>query len=215
MQNRLASILLIPLALVLTAACSESTDGAGAGAGGDASTTTSSTGSQTSTTSSTSAGTGGDETGDPVVAINEISATDDWVELVNLGPGTADLSDWSVADQDAPGAPKLDEALVFPQGTSLEEGDYLLIVAKVDAPEPGPQTTCLPDGGPATCHQAMFGISDASGDAIFLIEPGGEIATQVDYPAGDVDDGESWARTPDGTGDFESAAPTPGAVNDP
>ncbi len=209
------------LAIVLTllCACSESRDDTGGGGQTGASSTADATSASnaTSTSDASSAtGMGGGDPGPALVVVNEISATDDWVELVNLGPGAADLSGWVVADEETPGVPKLTEALTFPEDTSLEEGAYLLVVAKVTDPMPGPQSDCLASGGPDTCYQAAFGISDGSGDGIYLLDADGVSIDEVTYPPGAAADGESWARLPDGEGDFGvSANPSPGEKNGP
>lgn len=200
---------------LLLSACSESAngDGGSGGNGGTSGWTSSATSGSTADTSSstTSSGAGGaPATGH--ARINEISATEDWVELFAQG-GDVDLGGFTLADQESPGVPKLDEGVVFPEGTLLAEGEVLLVVGKFSPPAEGPQTTCLPDGGPETCFQAAFGISDGSGDALFVLDPEGAVVEQVDYPAGAAADGESWARIPDGTGPFQATAPSPGASN--
>lgn len=205
------------LASLFLLACSESADGGGGAGGGTSSAeaTTASTGSTSTADASSSAtsasGTGG-AAGAGLVRVNEISATEDWVELFAQG-GAVDLSGFTLADQESPGVPKLDEAVVFPAGTTLGEGEFLLIVGKIDAPAEGPQTTCLLDGGPETCFHAAFGISDSSGDALFVLDPEGAVVDQADYPAAAAVEGESWARVPDGSGPFQVASPTPGTSN--
>jgi hypothetical protein len=209
--HRMVTVLATAL---LLAACSESADddgGSGGNAGGSGSTNATTSASSADASSTTSGGAGG-ASASGHARINEISATEDWVELFAQG-GDVDLGGFTLADQESPGVPKLDEGLVFPEGTQLAEGEVLVVVGKFAPPAEGLQTTCLPDGGPETCYQAAFGISDGSGDALFVIDPEGTVVEQVDYPAGAAADGESWARIPDGTGPFQAAAPSPGAAN--
>lgn len=156
---------------------------------------------------------GGGGAGQAKVVINEISATgDDWIELVNVGDAVMDLDGYGIADQDGD-MPKLAEAVRFEAGTKLSPGAYLVIVAGLDMAEPGPQSDCLPNGGPATCHQAAFGISASNGDKIYLLSPSDAIVEEAAYPANAVADGQTYGRVPNGIGDFEACDPTPGEAN--
>jgi hypothetical protein len=198
------------------AGCSEAKDDSdgegGSGTGGAAQ----STGSETSTGSEatgsvTSSGATGGSVGD--VVINEVSATEDWIELFNPGTAAADIGGITLADQDTPGVPKLDEAIQFPAGTSIAPGAYLFILVKQDTATPGqaqPQTMCAP--GPSPCFHAPFGLSDTDGDAVFLLQDMTPLAV-VNYPPATIPDGQSYCRLPNGNGDFAACAPTPGATN--
>ncbi|MDI1450612.1 lamin tail domain-containing protein [Polyangium sp. 6x1] len=148
------------------------------------------------------------------VVINEIAATgaEEWIEIVNVGDAVMDLDGYAIADQDGD-APKLAEAVRFEAGTKLSPGAYLVIVAGVDAPEAGPQSNCLSEGGPATCYQAGFGISAKNGDKIFFLSPSDAIVEEAAYPPDAVADGETYGRVPNGIGDFEACEPTPGEAN--
>jgi hypothetical protein len=188
----------------------------GDGGAGDGGATTASGGSDTSSGGvGGSAGTssGGAAVG-PVV-VNEIKGSDgDYVELMNTGADAFDLSDHAIADALDDGAPKLDGAARFPEGTKLEPFEHLLLLADQDPAEGvGPHDICLPDGGPSTCYYSTWGISDGNGDKIFLLSPDDEVVAEAEYPAGAVPAGSSWGRLPDGTGDFTENAPTPGEPN--
>jgi len=211
-MSRITTVLPIA-ALFLAIGCSESksddTGGGGSGTGGEAQSTTSSAGGATTTTTDTTT-TSSMTTGD--VVVNEVSATEDWVELFNRGDGPADLSGLSLADQDTPGVPKIAEEITFPDGTTLAPGAYLFVLAKqaVDPGEQAPQSVCAPGSSP--CFYASFGLSDSNGDAVFLLD-GRTILDTGEYPAGAVVADESWCRLPNGTGGFAACAPTPSAVN--
>lgn len=198
-------------------ACSEAkTDGTGgATTSSTSSTPSTATGSTAATMSSStgmSASSGSTSSGGPGgVVINEMSgAGDDYIELFNAGDATADLSDLRIADQESPGVPKLSDAVVLPKGTTLPKGAYLFILGGVNNPVEGPVTDCAP--GPAPCFQAGFKLSNAEGDAVFLIDADDEILEQDAYPGG-LDDGTTWSRLPNGTGAFAEGDATPGAAN--
>jgi hypothetical protein len=170
--------------------------GAGTGSGGDPSTT--------------SSGTGG-ESGQLV--INEISADgDDWIELFNAGVGPVDLSGMKVCDQEEPGVPKLEDAIIIPDDTVLEPGAYLFILADQDTPAEGFTDVC--DPGPAPCLQAGFGLSQGDGDEVFVLDFEDVLVTSEPYPADAAVEPTTWGRLPNGTGDFTVTAATPGAENE-
>lgn len=198
--------------LVMALACSEAKDeDDGEGGSGTGSTTGATSGTQSTTgTGAVTSGAGGGAAGDLVV--NEISASDDWIELFNRGSAPFDLGGLTLADQDMPGVPKLDEAIVFPSGTTVAPGGYLFILAKQDGAPAGevqPQTMCEP--GPSPCFHAPFGLSAADGDALFVLDDTTVIAS-ADFPANAVPDTQSYCRLPDG-GALAPCAPTPGAAN--
>ena len=198
--------------MVVTFACSEANDDSdGEGGSGTTTATGATSGTQSTTgTGAVTSGAGGGAAGDLV--INEISASDDWIELYNRGTSAFDLGGLTLADQESPGVPKLDEAIVFPAGTSLAPGGYLFIVAKQDGAPTGevqPQTTCAP--GPSPCFHAPFGLSAADGDALFVLDDMTVVAS-ADFPANAVPDTQSYCRLPDG-GALAPCAPTPGAAN--
>lgn len=206
----------ILLSTLMVAGCSEAkVDGAGG--------STSSTGSSTATmgttavsgstsTMSTSATSGSTSSGGPGgVVINEMSgAGDDYIELFNAGGDTVDLSGLRITDQESPGVPKLADAITLPAGTTLPKGAYLFILCGVPNPSPDPVTECAP--GPAPCFQADFKLSNSEGDAVFLVDADDEILEEDAYP-GNLDDGTTWSRLPNGTGAFAEGDATPGAAN--
>lgn len=182
---------------------------------GDSATSTSDGGSGGGTsTSSGAAGSGGTIPSIDVV-FNEIQAQgEDYVELTNTGSATFDLSGYGVADSLAAGGPKLDAAARFPADTTLAAGAHLLLVLEQDpAAGVGPHNVCLATGGPASCYYTTWGISAASGEKAYLLAPDDAVVGVVDYPVNAAPVGSSWGRLPDGTGEFQVTAPTPGDVN--
>jgi hypothetical protein len=112
---------------------------------------------------------------DTKVVINEINYksadtydTGDWVELFNAGAATVDLSDWVLTDNGK------DEPYIFPNGTLLYPGDYLVVSTKlVDF---------------KTLHSSIsnsigsfdFGLS-STGDFVILKDNNGVVKDSVNY----------------------------------
>lgn len=208
----LSGLLAVTLANLASFGCAESTDNRSSGTAGSDS-AGSSSGSTSSSSSSSSSGQSSSG-GTAKLVINEVqTTTDDWVEIINVGDGVANLSGMGLADQDTNGTPKLAEAVRFIEGENLVPGEYLLVVANVKNPILGPTGDCLASGGPATCYQASWGISGANGDQIFLLSPMDEVVEAVIYPANAVLDGQSYCRLPNGAGQFQACKPTPGELN--
>lgn len=148
------------------------------------------------------------------VLLNEISATKEWVELVSTGATATDVSGYRVADSEKEGgAPKLSDAVTFPAGTVLSPKSYLIVQGGgLD----GGGVPC-PDGGQSYCFNAQFGVSNKSGETIYLLDSAGGVVGTATYPPKAVDAGSSWGRIPSGDpkGTFQANVPTPGAVNQP
>lgn len=181
-------------------------------------TTSSGSGSSGSGSGSSSSSSSGQSSsgamGTAKLVINEMQATtEDWVEILNIGDAVADLSGMGLADQDTDGTPKIADAVRFIEGQKLVPGEYLLVVANVKNPNPGPQSDCLQSGGPSTCYQAVWGISGSNGDQIFLLSPTDDVVTSAQYPVNAVVDGQSYCRLPNGIGDFAACKPTPSELN--
>jgi hypothetical protein len=149
------------------------------------------------------------------VILNEVSAKDEWIELVNAGTSAIDVSGYLVADRDKDtGGPKISDAVTLPPGTILSPRSYVLV-----------QGGGLDDGGkpcPAGpwsyCYNADFGISNKNGETIFFLAPDGGVVGTVVYPpdAASGDD-DSYGRIPSGdpAGAFVLTESTPGAANKP
>jgi len=168
---------------------------------------------ETATTASTSSGTTPPEVKTKLV-VNEISAIgEDWVELANGGAEELDLSGIGITDQLDDGTPKYADTMRFPSGTKLAVGEYIFIRADLKMPLPGEQTMCLTMGGPASCYQAAWGISDTNGDKLFLLSSDNQVLSEVAYPPAAVTTGQTYCRIPSGIGNFVTCEPTPDAAN--
>lgn len=131
------------------------------------------------------------------VAINEIEAVDDRVELHNASTEPVDLSGWILTDKftDAGYDPATDaEKLVFAPGTELAPGGYL-VVAK---------------GGLAGQHP--FGLA-SDGDTVTLVQADLTMVDQVTYGPEQAE--ISFCALPDGPDGMWTAdcTPTFGAAN--
>jgi hypothetical protein len=162
---------------------------------------------------------GGSSPGPGALAINEIRATgDDWIELMNTGTTSLDVSGLRVADyDDAAMGPKVAEAVAIPAGTIIPAGGYFVVVADVAAPRAGLQTGCLAGVVPA-CVEAPYGLSGSRGDRVFVLAAASDtVLLEAEYPGPGapttVPDGSTWARLPNGSGAFSVGAPTPAAEN--
>ena len=149
-------------------------------------------------------------TGGGSVVINEISGEGEWVELYNPGAKDFNVGGYKVADgtKDA-GAPKLAEAFVFPVGTVVPADGYVIVAG--NAPKDGGAAPC--PSGVADCFSASWGISNTDGDRMHLLTAGDAIVDEASYPAGVVAKGKSWSRSPNGSGEFVAADPSPGTAN--
>ncbi|WP_341975639.1 lamin tail domain-containing protein [Microbacterium sp. LWO13-1.2] len=125
----------------------------------------------------------------PDVAINEIESNGDatdWVEVVNAGSTSVDLSGWTVMDNDPSG--HAGDVTPLPAGTMLEPGAYVVF----DQP-------------------TAFSFGLGNGDTVTIRDANGNTVDEYVYPA--HADGV-WARCADGTGDFaDQAISTKGARN--
>jgi len=137
----------------------------------------------------------------PPVRIHEVMADNrravphggvypDWIELHNPGETAVDLSGWSLTDDSNP------RKFVFPGGTILPPGGYLVVWC--NPPEPRPEEIHAP-----------FGL-DREGDAVFL----------YDAATNRVDGVVFGLQAPDFTlarwqDDWTLGQPTPGAANQP
>lgn len=119
-----------------------------------------------------------------------------WVELVNVGPQTVDLSGLSLSDD-----LQWPRRWVFPQGTMLPAGQRLLLA-------------CNPDR-PVSSTNTGFGLSAAGGVVYLLDRPelGQRVLDAVSYGAQAA--GFTLARIPDAAGDWQLGIPTPAGPNVP
>ena len=122
-------------------------------------------------------------------------ATDfaDAIEIHNSGEGVADISGYQLSDD--PMLP-IDRTYVFPDGTTLDPGDYIVLTAV----DPDTMEGDYP-----------FGISDSSEETITLADAnGGEVdSVLIDGFKAVV----SYCRVPDGSGPWELCEQTFGEAN--
>jgi hypothetical protein len=129
----------------------------------------------------------------PLVAINEVAAAGDpmdWFELVNVGDEVAQLAGWTFTDD------VINRAVVgeFEPGTTLAPGAFLVIFVDDDT----------------------VGFKLAKDEALGLYDAQGALVDLVDWEDGQSPDAGSYARVPDGVGDFQTLdAHTQGASNAP
>lgn len=127
----------------------------------------------------------------PIIYFNEIDCIKkDWVELYNPDPEKeVDVSGWLFTDD--PNDPL--EKYYLPQGSIIKPNGFLVILQATDQ-DPG----------------FNFGIK-CGVDTLFLIRPDGSVADKVAPPV--YPNAYSWGRYPDGQGDWQKTAKSPGAPN--
>jgi hypothetical protein len=127
---------------------------------------------------------------DPIVRINEILTSaesgPDWVELANTTSNSIDLTGWVLRE------PGNTNRLVFPGGTSLSPGSYLVIPCDKNSGEPVHAPFALDS------ESETLLLEDSSGAQMDLVVSGPQVPG---YSAGWID------------GKFVLNAPTPGAAN--
>ena len=128
------------------------------------------------------------------LVINEIAAKGDpfdWFELHNTLPDPIGLFAFLVAD-DLTDASK---RVAFPPGTEIQPGQYLQFEVDTD-------------------NWAGFKLGGDEELGIWLAD--GTLVAMADWDEGDSGEGQSYARIPDGSGEFQTVDnPTPGATNQP
>lgn len=117
---------------------------------------------------------------------------DDWIELYNLANEDMDISGYYLSD-----SKKEPTKFKFPSGTIIGKNGYLIIWADQDTTQTGLHTN--------------FKLSSA-GENVVLLSPTQEVINLVAYPATVIE--QSYARIPNGTGDFKWSVPTFGKSND-
>ena len=134
------------------------------------------------------------DTADIGLVINEVAAKGDpldWFELYNSLSDPIGLFAFTVAD-DLTDASK---RVAFPPGTEIQPGEYLQFEVDSD-------------------NWAGFKLGSDEELGIWLAD--GTLVAMVDWDEGDSGEGESYARIPDGSGEFQTVSnPTPGAANQP
>lgn len=152
------------------------------------------------------AGNGGVSGGAPVVVLNEVKGQgsgDDFMEIVNRGPGALNLEGYGLSDQN--------NTFIFPSGATIPEGGYVLLLL-------GQTTvtgnfTCFT---PNPCFHATWGISQ-NGETVYFRGRQNQVLDSTTYPSqtgtGALTNEQTWGRIPNGSGAFRATRPTPEAAN--
>lgn len=139
----------------------------------------------------------------PLVALNELTSKGaedgeyagkgDLIELHNAGGAAADLSGWQLSDD--PELPA-DKTYVFPPGSTLAPGAFLVLVAYDEASMTG---------------DFPFGLSNDKPETLTLADAGGVPRDVLMFDGAAAV--TSYCRLPDGTGAWQTCAPSFGAAN--
>lgn len=140
---------------------------------------------------------------DAGLVINELAGSGgDFVELFNASDTAVDLSNHGITDADDAGV-RYSTALRFPAGTTVAARGFFTVFLETDCPP-----TVTP------CVRGEFGLSQANGDLVTILTPLSETLLQQPLPPAAAPTGSSWARSFDGTGEFEVRSRTPGTTNE-
>ena len=139
--------------------------------------------------------------------LNEInSSPDDWVELMNTGTETLDISGFELRDSND------DHRWRFPDGSTIAAGKLLV----VDAQSSGLVYDDLTKNFAEGTFEAAIGIG--SGDSIRLYDKGGNLLDEYSWTEHASYDGDpakaSYGRYPDGVGAFRLTKETKGSANE-
>ncbi|MBR0511151.1 MAG: CotH kinase family protein [Ruminococcus sp.] len=121
---------------------------------------------------------------------DSLGGASDWIELFNGSDGDIDLAGYGVSDSE-----ELPPKFVFPSGTVIGKGEYMLITADKN----GEGMTELNTG---------FGLSK-SGETLVLSSPDGETVQKLEIPA--LAEDAVYGRSSDGS--YSIMLPTPGEEN--
>jgi hypothetical protein len=114
----------------------------------------------------------------------------DWIELYNAGPQTANLSGWSLTDDGAA------NMFLFPKGTTLAAGQYLVVWCEARANAPGFHTG--------------FGLK-REGEHLFLSDAENRRVDAISF--GQQLPDLSLGKDRQGNGSWQLTMPTPGTPN--
>lgn len=142
----------------------------------------------------------------PALVLNEInSSPDDWVELMNTGTETLDISGFELRDNSD------DHRWRFPEGSTIAAGELMVVDSKSNGAVYDDQTKNFTDG----TFETAIGIG--SGDSIRLYNKDGNLLDEYSWTEHASYDGDpakaSYGRYPDGTGAFRLTKETRGAAN--
>ncbi|MEZ4379994.1 MAG: lamin tail domain-containing protein [Nannocystaceae bacterium] len=117
----------------------------------------------------------------------------DVIELYNAGAEAADLSGWQLSDElDFP----VDKTYVFPEGSTLAPGAWLVLVEYDDVNGTG---------------DFPFGVSSSNEETISLADAGGVVVDAVTFNGALAE--VSYCRVADGDDAWQACLQTPGAMN--
>lgn len=141
------------------------------------------------------------------IRINEVnSAPDDWVEIMNLGTGTMDLSGYEIRDNSD------DHRWQFAKGSSIKAGDLMVVEATTVGKVYNDETNAYVEG----TFESAIGIG--SGDSIRIYDREGNVIDECAWTEHASYEGDaalaSIGRYPDGTGAFVIMKETKGLAND-
>ncbi len=118
---------------------------------------------------------------------------DDWIELYNPATIDQDISGYYLTD-----SKKNPTKWKFPTGTKITANGYLIVWADEDSTH-------------VSGLHTNYKLS-ADGENIVLLSPTQEVINLVEYPTTVLE--QSYARKPNGTGDFQWSVPTFNKSND-
>ena len=117
--------------------------------------------------------------------VNQVCNGEDWVELHNISPDTADISGMLLHDDNGPDD---DEAYTIPDGTTILAGEYLIL-----------------------CGVESFAFGIGGGDTVSLLDDDGVVNSSVRL-RGAGDETQTFQRREDGTYEYASPTPTSGGA---
>lgn len=152
------------------------------------------------------------------IKINEVDgattgsgADREFIEIVNTSEENVNVGGIHIARQRGTG-PDVGKARAIPDGTILAPSGFLYVVANQADAEEGLQFAGCVDTAPMPCLKVSWDIN-AEGESVYLLNRDRtEILCEVPYPR-TVAPGDAWGRLPDGSNEFGSVRPTPGAPN--
>ena len=141
------------------------------------------------------------------LVLNEVnSSPDDWVEVMNLGTGTMDLSGYEIRDNSD------DHRWQFAEGATVEAGGLFVVEAATVGKVYNDETNSYAEG----TFESAIGIG--SGDSIRIYDREGNVVDDCSWTEHASIDGDaalaSIGRYPDGTGSFVIMKETKGSTND-
>ena len=141
------------------------------------------------------------------LVLNEVNSfPDDWVEVMNLGTGTMDLSGYEIRDNSD------DHRWQFVKGHTVEAGGLFVVEATTVGKVYNDETDSYVEG----TFESAIGIG--SGDSIRIYDRYGNIVDECSWTEHASYDGNpahaSIGRYPDGTGSFVIMKETKGQAND-